>query len=66
MTIGQENQDEKLRPYSVITTSYAAGDARGSIGVIGPRRMPYYRVIPLLDFVARTVSAMFTNTQQDT
>ena len=65
VTIGQENQDEKLRPYSVITTSYAAGDARGSIGVIGPRRMPYYRVIPLLDFVARTVSAMFTNTQQD-
>ena len=66
VTIGQENQDEKLRSYSVITTSYAAGDARGSIGVIGPRRMPYYRVIPLLDFVARTVSAMFTNTQQDT
>ncbi len=64
VTIGQENQDEKLRPYSVITTSYSAGDAVGTIGVIGPRRMPYYRVIPLLDYVARTVSAMFTNMYQ--
>jgi heat-inducible transcriptional repressor len=64
VTIGQENQDEKLRPYSVITVGYAAGGAVGSIGMIGPRRMPYYRVIPLLDYVARTVSEMFTNTHQ--
>ncbi|HEX9006411.1 MAG TPA: heat-inducible transcriptional repressor HrcA [Bacteroidota bacterium] len=64
VTIGQENQDEKLRPYSVITTTYSAGDAVGAIGVIGPRRMPYYRVIPLLDYVARAVTAMFSNTYQ--
>lgn len=64
VTIGQENQDEKLRPYSVITTTYTGGGATGAIGMIGPRRMPYYRVIPLLDYVARTISAMFTNSVQ--
>ncbi len=63
VTIGEENQEQKLRTYSVITTSYAAGDATGSIGVIGPKRMPYYRMIPLVDYVAHIVSDMFTNTK---
>jgi len=64
VTIGQENADEKLRPYSVITAAYIVGDATGSIGVIGPKRMLYPRMIPLVDYVAKTVSEMFTNTHQ--
>jgi heat-inducible transcriptional repressor len=62
VTIGEENADEKLKPYSVITAAYSVGDATGSIGVIGPKRMPYSRMIPLIDYVAKTVSEMFTNT----
>lgn len=64
VTIGEENADEKLKPYSVITAAYAVGDATGSIGVIGPKRMLYPRMIPLVDYVAKTVSEMFTNTNQ--
>jgi heat-inducible transcriptional repressor len=62
VTIGQENQEEKLRPYSVITKTYEVGESLGAIGVIGPRRMPYYRMIPLVDYVARTISELFTQT----
>ena len=62
VTIGKENEDEKLEPYSVITSTYAVGDVTGSIGVIGPKRMAYPRLIPLVDYVARTISDMFTNT----
>jgi heat-inducible transcriptional repressor len=64
VTIGDENRDEKLKPYSVITSTYTIGDVAGSIGVIGPTRMPYYRMIPLVDYVARTVSEMFSTSHR--
>ena len=60
VTIGTENEDEKLKHYSVITSSYTVGDVKGSLGVIGPTRMPYERMIPLVDYVARTISEMFS------
>ena len=59
VTIGREHEDGKLEPYSVITARYSIGDVTGSIGVLGPKRMPYDRMIPLVDFVARAVSDMF-------
>jgi len=62
VAVGEENKERKLAPYSVITTSYAAGDVTGTIGLIGPRRMNYARVIPLVDYVARTISEMFGTT----
>jgi heat-inducible transcriptional repressor len=61
VTVGRENEDERLQPYSVISANYTAGDTVGSVGVIGPRRMNYARMIPLVDYVARAISAMFTN-----
>jgi heat-inducible transcriptional repressor len=61
VTVGKENDEQKLEPYSVITATYSMGDVAGSIGVLGPKRMPYNRVIPLVDFVARTISDMFIN-----
>lgn len=66
VTIGEENADERLKPYSVITASYTVGGVVGSIGVIGPRRMHYARMIPLVDEVARTISRMFTTTIRST
>ena len=60
--IGEENEDKKLSSYSVITSSYTTGEVTGTIGLIGPKRMNYSRVIPLVDYVARTISEMFTTT----
>jgi len=62
--VGQENLDEKLKRYSVITSTYTAGDVTGSIGMIGPRRMPYAKIIPLVDYVARTISELFSNSNK--
>ena len=59
VTVGKENEDDKLKAYSVITSGYTLGDIPGSIGVIGPTRMPYSRMIPLVDFVAQMISEMF-------
>ncbi len=64
VAVGEENKERKLSPYSVITASYAAGEVTGTIGLIGPRRMNYARVIPLVDYVARTISEMFGSTNK--
>jgi heat-inducible transcriptional repressor len=63
--VGEENEDEKLKSYSIITSTYTVGDVSGSVGVIGPKRMPYARMIPLVDYVASLISEMFdSNTKR--
>lgn len=54
--IGAEIKNEKLKEYSLITARYDIGDVSGTVGVVGPRRMQYSRLIPLVDFVAKVIS----------
>ncbi len=56
ISIGSENQDEKLKNYSVVTTSYRVGGITGNIGVIGPKRMNYGRMISLLEYTSRLIN----------
>ncbi len=52
--IGQESGYEVFDGCSVVTSSYAAdGKVLGVLGVIGPTRMPYDRIIPIVDMTAR-------------
>jgi heat-inducible transcriptional repressor len=48
ITIGNEHNDPKLASFTVVTASYHAGPLSGVIGVIGPTRMPYDKVISLV------------------
>lgn len=54
--VGSENDEEKLKDYSLITARYEVGGIKGTVGVVGPRRMQYSRLIPLVDFVAKIIS----------
>jgi heat-inducible transcriptional repressor len=54
--IGSENKEAKLKDYSLITARYEVGAIKGTVGVVGPRRMQYSRLIPLVDFVAKVIS----------
>jgi heat-inducible transcriptional repressor len=62
--IGGEIDDEKLRGFSVITSGYTMGEVAGTVGMIGPKRMPYARMIPLVDYVAKMISELFQMTQK--
>lgn len=53
--IGSELEDEKMANYSVISTRYRIGDQEGVIGLIGPKRMDYARMAPLVEYVARAM-----------
>jgi heat-inducible transcriptional repressor len=55
--IGQEILLDGLKECSFITTSYKIGDTvAGKIGVIGPKRMAYGKVISHINFVKMTVN----------
>ncbi|MDW7657773.1 MAG: heat-inducible transcriptional repressor HrcA [Bacillota bacterium] len=55
--IGQEIALDGLQDCSFVTTTYKVGDViAGRIGVIGPRRMAYGKVISNISFVKQTVN----------
>ncbi len=56
ISIGNENPEKKLKNYSVITTRYLIGDIFGTVSVIGPKRMNYSRIIPVVDHIAKTIT----------
>lgn len=55
--IGSENDIERLQDYSLIISSYRIGETTGTIGIIGPTRMEYSKVIPIVSCVAEAVSS---------
>jgi heat-inducible transcriptional repressor len=59
--IGRENFSNSLSDCSIVTKSYRVkGKESGRLGVIGPKRMVYERVIPMVEFLADTVTEMFS------
>jgi len=55
--IGEDSGYEMLDNVSIVTAPYNAGcDNVGVLGVIGPTRMAYERVIPIVDVTARMLS----------
>ncbi len=62
VTIGKENGDDDMKECSVVTATYRVGDDPiGSLGIIGPTRMNYSRVLAILGYMGRSLSEMFTN-----
>ena len=63
--IGNESGYEILDECSVVTSPYHVdGNLVGVLGVIGPTRMAYDRVIPIVDATARLLSAALDNNRR--
>jgi heat-inducible transcriptional repressor len=56
ITIGAEHDDPSLEEFTVVTAEYHVGPLGGVIGVIGPTRMPYEKVISLVSHTSRLLS----------
>ena len=62
--IGRESGHEMLDDYSLITSPYEKeGELVGVLGVIGPKRMAYDRVIPVVDITSRLLSAALNSSK---
>lgn len=54
--IGSENEAEELKDCSLITVNYSLNDkAIGTLGVIGPKRMDYAKVVASLDCISKHI-----------
>lgn len=59
--IGSENKERELKGLTLISSPYKYGDQSvGTLGILGPTRMEYGRVIPLVDHIAKVVSNILT------
>ena len=58
ITIGTENPDSRLNEFTLVTSSYQAGELKGVIGVMGPTRMPYDKIIGLVEHTSRMVEGL--------
>ncbi len=66
VTIGRENPVEEMRECSLVTSTYTYRDqVLGILGVVGPKRMPYSKMIPLVDETARLVSRSLSRVRQE-
>ncbi|MEM9443603.1 MAG: heat-inducible transcriptional repressor HrcA [Pseudomonadota bacterium] len=67
--IGAENKLFGMSGCSIVVAPYGTGDRDGeaggevigAVGVIGPTRMNYARIIPMVDYTARVVSRLLGN-----
>ncbi len=61
VVIGHENFHSAMQGCSLVTCTYYVGnDVVGTIGVIGPTRMDYAKVMSAVDVVSHSLSALLT------
>lgn len=57
--IGAENRLEQMREASLVLTRYGSDeDAWGVLGVLGPTRLPYWRALPMVRFMAELMDVV--------
>lgn len=62
VTIGRENRRVEMHDCSMVTATYSMGDqVIGTLGLLGPTRMNYARVVGILQFVADGLSEAITD-----
>lgn len=55
--IGDENGSEELKDFSMVTFKHSVGDKEvGTIGIIGPKRMNYSKVISIMKYISKKLN----------
>ncbi len=58
--IGDENDNDELKDFSIVTFKHSVGDKDlGTIGIIGPRRMNYSKVISVMKYISKKLNEDF-------
>ena len=60
VSIGHELPSADMNECSVVTIPYKVGDHNaGAVGILGPRRMQYARLIALINCMADSLNSLF-------
>ncbi len=55
--IGDENESEQLKDFSIVTFKHSVGNKDlGTIGIIGPKRMNYSKVISVMKYISKKMN----------
>ncbi|HIU52326.1 MAG TPA: heat-inducible transcription repressor HrcA [Candidatus Merdicola faecigallinarum] len=55
--IGDENENEQLKDFSIVTFKHTMGNKDlGTIGIIGPKRMDYSKVISVMKYISKKLN----------
>ena len=55
--IGEENDNEQLKDFSIVTFKHLVRDKElGTIGIIGPKRMDYSKVISVMKYISKKMN----------
>lgn len=55
--IGDENSNDELKDFSVVTFKHSVGNIDlGTIGIIGPKRMDYSKVISVMKYISKNLN----------
>lgn len=66
VTIGSENQVKNARDCSIITAQYLVDNKPiGSIGIIGPTRMPYSKILSIMNTVVKEINSSISRNYYD-
>ena len=60
ITIGRESKFSEIMNCSLVTSSYRVGKISGTIGIIGPTRMPYNKLVSVVEYTARTITEVLS------
>ena len=56
VTIGREVKLQGAHGCSLVTTNYQVGSIQGTIGILGPTRMEYAKVVSIVEYMAKLLS----------
>lgn len=56
ITIGKENSINEIMSCSMVTSPYKIGNISGAIGIIGPTRMPYSKLVSVVQYTAKSIT----------
>ncbi len=60
--IGDENEHSELKDFSIVTFKHTMGNKDlGTIGIIGPTRMDYSKVISVMKYISKKLNEQYGN-----
>jgi heat-inducible transcriptional repressor len=67
VTIGSENKFDNMKDLSIIKATYLINEEiAGSLGIIGPTRMNYFKLLNEINVIAKELSYVLSNIYRDT
>jgi heat-inducible transcriptional repressor len=60
ITIGAENKLNEIINCSMVTSNYKIGNVTGTIGIVGPTRMEYDKLVSIVDYTAKTITEVLS------